>query len=411
MDPRGVGQSAPAIDCKANQETQGIYSQPITTPDNLDVTRARSPRTSATSSAASQLNHEHPARTSRRRTSRATSTCCASRWARTRSRTSATRTARSWAPPTRACSRRNYRAMVLDGPVDANAYINDPMRDLSAQTSGFERALGRFFQACAADHAACRGFPERQRPVGRLRRADRKAQRRPAAGRASDTLDGDDVTTGTAAALYSKATGRSSPRRSPTPRTATARCMKALVGLLLRRQRRRHVRPGRRPLLHDRRDRAAVPARRAARTVGRQALVDQHEHIWWNNGYIELNYGLYPVHDHDAFDGPFKVPGSAVTPLVIGDDVRPGDAVPRREEPRPHLGNARLLTMRGDGHTAYNGQLADVHQPRRRGLRQRRARCPPRARSAGRIVRLPGAAPPCRRSRRRRSSTCSCGRT
>src|SRR5512132_4708492 len=37
MDPRGVGQSSPAIDCKANQITDGIYSQPVTTPDNLDV--------------------------------------------------------------------------------------------------------------------------------------------------------------------------------------------------------------------------------------------------------------------------------------------------------------------------------------------------------------------------------------
>ena len=35
MDPRGVGQSEPAIDCKANQETQGIYSQPFPTPDNV----------------------------------------------------------------------------------------------------------------------------------------------------------------------------------------------------------------------------------------------------------------------------------------------------------------------------------------------------------------------------------------
>ena len=37
MDPRGVGQSPPSIDCKANQKTEGIYSQPFTTPDNLDV--------------------------------------------------------------------------------------------------------------------------------------------------------------------------------------------------------------------------------------------------------------------------------------------------------------------------------------------------------------------------------------
>ena len=32
FDPRGVGQSTPAIDCQANQQTDGIYSQPFTTP-------------------------------------------------------------------------------------------------------------------------------------------------------------------------------------------------------------------------------------------------------------------------------------------------------------------------------------------------------------------------------------------
>ena len=37
MDPRGTGQSEDPIDCKVNQETTGIYSQPFTTPFNLDV--------------------------------------------------------------------------------------------------------------------------------------------------------------------------------------------------------------------------------------------------------------------------------------------------------------------------------------------------------------------------------------
>ena len=32
VDPRGVGESQPSIDCKANQETQGIYSEPFPTP-------------------------------------------------------------------------------------------------------------------------------------------------------------------------------------------------------------------------------------------------------------------------------------------------------------------------------------------------------------------------------------------
>ena len=36
VDPRGVGQSQLAIDCKVNQETEGINARPFTTPDNLD---------------------------------------------------------------------------------------------------------------------------------------------------------------------------------------------------------------------------------------------------------------------------------------------------------------------------------------------------------------------------------------
>ena len=37
VDPRGVGETQPSVDCQANQETQGIYSQPFVTPFNLDV--------------------------------------------------------------------------------------------------------------------------------------------------------------------------------------------------------------------------------------------------------------------------------------------------------------------------------------------------------------------------------------
>src|SRR5689334_10203541 len=37
FDPRGTGESQDPIDCKANQETLGVYRQPFTTPENLDV--------------------------------------------------------------------------------------------------------------------------------------------------------------------------------------------------------------------------------------------------------------------------------------------------------------------------------------------------------------------------------------
>src|SRR4051794_27795966 len=36
VDPRGTGASAP-VDCKANQETEGVYSQPFVTPFTLDA--------------------------------------------------------------------------------------------------------------------------------------------------------------------------------------------------------------------------------------------------------------------------------------------------------------------------------------------------------------------------------------
>jgi pimeloyl-ACP methyl ester carboxylesterase len=41
----------------------------------------------------------------------------------------------------------NHRAMVLDGPVDADEYINDPLSGIATQTAGFEQALARFTEA------------------------------------------------------------------------------------------------------------------------------------------------------------------------------------------------------------------------------------------------------------------------
>ena len=37
FDPRGTGESEDAIDCRANQETLGVYRQPFVTPENIDV--------------------------------------------------------------------------------------------------------------------------------------------------------------------------------------------------------------------------------------------------------------------------------------------------------------------------------------------------------------------------------------
>lgn len=79
------------------------------------------------------------------------------------------------------------------------------------------------------------------------------------------------------------------------------------------------------------------------------------DHFWWNSGYVELPYGLFPVDPRGAYYGPFENRRSSPTTLVVGTTYDP--ATPYRGGRRlaADLGNARLLTMRGDGHTAYGG--------------------------------------------------------
>jgi pimeloyl-ACP methyl ester carboxylesterase len=43
FDARGAGHSRPVLDCKVDQEHDGVYSQPFTRPETLDVGAARRP--------------------------------------------------------------------------------------------------------------------------------------------------------------------------------------------------------------------------------------------------------------------------------------------------------------------------------------------------------------------------------
>ena len=84
-----------------------------------------------------------------------------------------------------------------------------------------------------------------------------------------------------------------------------------------------------------------------------------YDHSYWNLGYTELNYGLWPIHDSDAYGGPFRVPNSSQTPLVVATTYDPATTYRGAQRLIRQLGNARLLTMRGDGHTAYGNGSPD----------------------------------------------------
>jgi len=357
MDPRGVGQSVPAIDCKVNQETDGIYSQPFTTPSNLDVfglvskDRRYAARCVALNrdvlSAVSTENVAHDMDQLRKALGERQITYVGFSYGTFLGATYASLFPKS------------YRAMVLDGPVDADAYINDPMRNLSAQSGAFERALGRFMQACARDQGACSGFgggDPWDAYDALLERLDATPVR-VADGR---WMDGDDTRAATLLLLYSKATW-------PYLGAALAALDAGDAGLM---------RPATDAFYGRNPDGSYAPGADAYFTIGAieqsyprdtgtylragRASWNEHEHFWFNNGYAELSYGLYPVRPNAVFAGPFKVASSSPTPLVVATTYDPATPYRGALSLVRDLGNARLLTQRGDGHTAYGGGTACI---------------------------------------------------
>jgi pimeloyl-ACP methyl ester carboxylesterase len=153
FDPRGVGQSTPSIDCKADQESLGIYSKPFTTPENLDVD-ALIGKDKAYIQQCISMNREILPYVSTANVARDMDGIRAAMGDEKLNYfgysygTFLGATYASLFPD-------NYRAMVLDGPVDANTYINNPSAGLREQSAGFEVELGRFFQACAAFQTFC----------------------------------------------------------------------------------------------------------------------------------------------------------------------------------------------------------------------------------------------------------------
>jgi hypothetical protein len=83
-------------------------------------------------------------------------------------------------------------------------------------------------------------------------------------------------------------------------------------------------------------------------------------HFWADFAYAEIPFALWPAHDQDAYGGSFAVGSSSPTPLVIGTTYDPATPYSSAVRTVRALGNARLLTMNGDGHTAYGRNSACI---------------------------------------------------
>jgi pimeloyl-ACP methyl ester carboxylesterase len=355
FDPRGTGESEDAIDCRVNQETVGPYRQPFVTPENLDIgawvrVNRRYVRRcvrlndwkdlahATTGNAARDMNLLRAAVGDRRLSYLGFSY--------------GTHIGATYA----SLFPRRYRALVLDGAFDPDKYMNRPLLSLREQSAGFEKALARYFQACTADQQACLGFGGGDPWTAFDELVEQlDADPQPASPTDPRLVDGDDVLAAALINVYAK-------QAWPFITAALAAAAEGDYSLIRAEADFFYflLEDGTYDPATDRYYALGALEQRYPRNLLVYLEAGEHswnlfDHFWFNSGYVELPWGQFPVDPRGAYYGPFRAARSAPTTLVVGTTYDP--ATPYRGARRmvAQLGNARLLTMRGDGHTAYGG--------------------------------------------------------
>jgi pimeloyl-ACP methyl ester carboxylesterase len=246
---------------------------------------------------------------------------------------------------------------VLDGALDANEFLTDPIHGIRQQTKAFEVELGRFFQACAADQAACLDFGGKDPWAAYDVLVDQlNATPIPGAPGSQRVVDGDDILAGSLAVLGAKFLWPLLAEALATASQGDGTLAQLLVDAFYGR-----LDDGTFDPFFDRFYAITSTEMQFPRNnldayfkLGAEDF-DLFDHFWWNSGYFDLAQALWPVKPQGAFLGPFKAPGNATPTLVVGTTYDPATPYKGAKRLVNQLGNARLLTMRGDGHTAYPG--------------------------------------------------------
>jgi pimeloyl-ACP methyl ester carboxylesterase len=238
------------------------------------------------------------------------------------------------------------RALVLDSPVDADVYLNRPLEAITEQNVSAEGSLDRFFAACAADQATCRfgGDDPEQAYDDLLARLD--ADPLPAGD--GSTIDGQELIEVTFAALYSKRFWRPLAAALSGLQTGDPSALLALRSEV--------ILPGD-DLLLDVYETYTSVERRYPRRIRRYLEFAEHEFAVaphfatsYLGAFEEVRHLFWPVRARGAFYGPFRNPPSASPVLVLHNTHDPATPYAWGRRVVRQLGNARLLTVRGDGH-------------------------------------------------------------
>jgi len=243
----------------------------------------------------------------------------------------------------------DYRALVLDGGMDPEAYLNRPGDNSLDQTAAFEAELDRFFQACAANQPSCSHFggDDPARAFDSLV-TEADVTPIPVAGANPTPVSGEDILAVVEQALYRKQDWRTLAAALAAASQGDATLVRSLSDANAA-----EFAPS---------DDQFFSLQAVEQNWGSdiESFVQRGErsweifpHFWWNSGYSELALGLFPIHALGAFRGPFHVPPEAETVLVVGNIHDPATPYRGAQVLTETLENARLLTMNGDGHCSY----------------------------------------------------------
>jgi pimeloyl-ACP methyl ester carboxylesterase len=352
LDPRGSA----TLDCMANQETDGVYSKPFTTPDNLDadalirkdtryigrcIQRNDDLEYMSTANVARDFDAVRAAVGDKKLTYLGFSYG-----------TFLGATIQSLFPG-------KTRAVVLDGALDPDQYMNDPLSSLDEQTAGFERAISRFISQCAAHADLCPfGVGDVKGTLDDLiEQAD--AAPIPASNALDRPVTGDDIRAAVSQEMYSIYAWDTLRDALVALEAGDGAGIREIADGFWGREEDGSYSPSSDRYFLLSAVEQNYPRRVATFLKEGARSYNDYDYAFWNHGYSELNWGLFPIRARDKFDGPFRTTRRDPTTLVVGTTYDP--ATPYKEAKRlvGQLGNARLLTMKGDGHTAYDGYPAD----------------------------------------------------
>jgi pimeloyl-ACP methyl ester carboxylesterase len=246
-----------------------------------------------------------------------------------------------------------YRSLVLDSSLDPELYLNESATESSTSIAAFEDALDRFLDACAADQTACSGFGGAD-PLAAFDALLAGAEETPIpvlnVPENPAPLTADEIRVVTFQLLYAKQAWGFLAAALAEAAQGDGSIFRQLLILL----------EGSDPTSADRF--FSITASEQQWPTDIDSYVERAEeewvmypHFWFLGGYNSLLYALWPSHDEDAFRGPFDADPDAAPVLVVGTTHDPATPYAEGIALTEQLGNARFLTMDGDGHGAYGG--------------------------------------------------------